>query len=457
VKNIPEVFWPDHGDLPYIRLEWAKRNYKTFYTGNQTTPFKFDCNIKNFRRLFLRQVFTPWHDGNNTCTIEEYCLQNSKSCINYKKNIRETNDIEEIISHYQEGHEPYLFCKLYDEKQYYVYPEVIKKYIEAGFTKGIEDIEELPILISNSEEESREALVQKIQKLNNLLVSNKERLEEVQKQRDECNNRNNAYEDINRLNSVIKKLNIDEEEMRYTLNCSNNLFIKKSEKKMYVAYSIVYSKSKKRLNNYYKCKKIIPELTYTEAVDSITDYEYYKNYALQNGILTGKYIESNSYYKGKIGCNLSHMYILYDFINNKNLEWALVLEDDVQLCGYDKGVINRLIEKANDNDSHYIQLCTYNERFLEEQKSKEQIDENLYSMTPQWWATAYLISKTGAKRIVETYPLDQNIDGVYSKNISRLRSLCYLNQIFINKGDADTTKKGEFGSIIWGTEVNENV
>jgi GR25 family glycosyltransferase involved in LPS biosynthesis len=394
----------------------------------------------------LRQVFTPWHDGNNTCTIEEYCLQNSRQCIDYRRDIRETNDIEEIISYYQEGDEPYLFCKLYNENEYYAYPEVIKKYIQAGFTKGIEDIEDLSIMVSNDQDESNVSLQNRIKKLENLLSANKERLEQVQQNRNDCNNKADLYREMIRLNSVIKKLSIDQEEIQYALNCSNELFIKKqSEQNMYKAYCIVYSKSKKRLENYYKCKNIIPELIYIDAVDSISKYDFYKNIALENGLLTDRYIDSTSYYKGKLGCNISHMYVLYDFIKKNNIEWILVIEDDVEIINYDKDIINRIIEKANEHDSHFIQLCT-DERFLQVQMQKEKVDENLYLMVPQWGAAAYLISKKGAKMIQEIHPLDENIDGVYSNNIYRLRSLCYLNQIFINKG-------GEFGSIILENKI----
>ena len=452
IKNIPEIIWPEHGDLPYIRFDWAKRKYRTFHTYNQTTPFKFDCNIKNFRRLFLRQVFTPWHDGNNTCTIEEYCLQNSTQCIDYRRNIRETNDIEEIISYFEEGDDPYLFCKLYNEKDYYAYPEVIKKYIESGFTKGIENIEDLPIMVSNDPDESKVSLENKIKKIENHLLANKERLEKVQQKRDDCNNKDDAYGEMIRLNNVMAKLNIVQEEIQYTLNCSTSLLIKKqSEQNIYKSYCIVYSKSEMRLNNYYKCKQIIPELTYIDAVDTITNYDLYRNIALDKKLLTEAYIDANLYYKGKIGCNISHMFVLDDFIKKKNVEWTLVIEDDLELIDYNKYTINWLIEKANENNSHFIQLCT-DQRFIEEQLQKEKVDENLYLMVPQWGASAYLISKTGAKRVIESFPLEENIDGVYSKQISRLRSLCYLNQIFINKGDTEPSQKGEFGSIIWGTE-----
>lgn len=650
VKNLPEVYWPDKGDLPYINFNWSIRKYKEFFTRNKTTPYKFDCNIKNYRRLFLRQVFTPWHDGNNTCTIEEYCLTHFKPCIDYMTNVRVTNDIEEIISYYQESDPTYRFCKLYNEEEFYKYPAVIKKYIDCGFLKGIEYIDELPIMISNSEEESRAALENKIQKQQILLESMVRRLEEIEtklkendleikenylynllclfdpEQLDENNRRISLIECENyNLGVTQKDLSMRLKDIQHTLECSirlrttihqhiskpiinetiidtldiskeledlekdtaldqTNFILKNSmdrlkvalekayaaldkahileykiqfyknrsndivrdviseilyenkhitevnelskkivndaiksvliantpvdvesdidsdtlsikslseiedqieepieeknqeiievkeikedvlegiekddvettepvDKDKFLAYCIVYSKSAKRLDNYYKCKEKIPELIYREAVDTVSKYEKHKKAALKNNLLTEAYIYSTSYYKGKLGCNLSHMYLLEDFIKNESgVNWALVLEDDVEISGYDKKKIERLIEAAIHRDSHFIQLYT-NDRFIEEQKKKECIEEGLYDMIPQWGTVAYLISKTGAELIIESFPLEENIDGVYSKHISRLRSLCYLNQIFINKGDVDAEKKGEFGSIIWG-------
>lgn len=219
----------------------------------------------------------------------------------------------------------------------------------------------------------------------------------------------------------------------------------------FISYSIVYSKCNERLNNFYACKNIITDLKYIEAVDSINEYDKYKNISLEQNLLTKEYINKYSHLKGKIGCNLSHINVLQDFIQNNDTEWALVLEDDAELNEYDENKINYLINKANEINSNFIQLYSF-PRFLDTQKKQYELDTNLYKMISQWGTLAYLISKNGAKHILDSCPLNDNIDLVYSFNISNLNSICYINNIFQNKYILDTANHYDNiknKSLIW--------
>ena len=218
----------------------------------------------------------------------------------------------------------------------------------------------------------------------------------------------------------------------------------------FISYSIVYSKSKERLNNFYTCKNIITDLKYIEAVDSINQYDKYKNFSLDNNLLTKEYIEKFSHLKGKIGCNLSHINVLQDFIQNNDVEWALVLEDDAELNQYDENKINYLVNRANQINSHFIQLYSF-PQFLDIQKKQYEFDNNLYKMVEQWSTLAYLISKNGANLILQSCPLNENIDELYSRNISKLNSICYINNIFQNKYILDTGNGHDIKnkSLIW--------
>jgi hypothetical protein len=152
LKNIPDNYiWPEIGDHPSIRQEMLDIN-KIYNTGEKTDPFKFDCKIKNFRRLFLREVFTPWHDDVNfTETIEEYADKNHHTVIWYRENIDKNLTLEEIIKMYNKhinssNEEKFRWNKVYDNKLYYEYPLIIKQFIEFGKLEGIETTEDLKYL-----------------------------------------------------------------------------------------------------------------------------------------------------------------------------------------------------------------------------------------------------------------------------------------------------------------------
>ena len=148
IKNIKDsIFFPNKGDLPYLELNkiW-KNNIKTKFFSSKELPYKFDCNIKNFRRTFVRSMFTPWHDEDNCCTLDEYCLKNDERCKWYIKNIQNTDNLDEIIDYFKTNEDIYKFCKLYNQDEYFKYPNVIKKYIDNNMIFGLNNIDDLKLL-----------------------------------------------------------------------------------------------------------------------------------------------------------------------------------------------------------------------------------------------------------------------------------------------------------------------
>lgn len=218
---------------------------------------------------------------------------------------------------------------------------------------------------------------------------------------------------------------------------------------------IVYTKAEKRINNFDKVKKIIPQIELFEAIDCINEFDKYKKIALDNKYVSEEFIkncERFSYGKPKygiLGCALSHIYILQDFIKNSDKNWILIFEDDLSLSNFNPKIIDYLITNAEKNNSHYVHLYT-NSYFYKKQLEKEQVSPDLYKMIYQWGTVAYLIDKQGAQIVLDRMPYKNPIDHEFSENINKLNSLCFLNNVFLNKGsNGPTDKKSEMGSLLW--------
>ncbi len=216
---------------------------------------------------------------------------------------------------------------------------------------------------------------------------------------------------------------------------------------------IVYEKDKKRYDNFIEIKNIINDLIYFKACDSINNLDKYIDLNTKYNFNSVEYIDT---YKinnpGKIGCNMSHAFLLKEISENLNIkdnDWILILEDDIELDQYNEDNIKEICEIADNNNSEYIQLFT-NSYYYHSQINQKKISNNLFKMIPQWHTTAFLIKKSGVNKIINKFPMNNNIDEFYSQNINLLNSLCFINKIFLNKGASGPHDlNSKFGSLIW--------
>ena len=148
-KNVQDIYFPNVGDMP--AYDPNNTYHKIFDTGKENKPFKMDCKIKNFRRIFLRDVFTQWHDSDFEGTIEEYANIHHHTVIWYRENIDKNLSLDEIIDRYEiylesNEEEKFKWVQLYKENKYLEYPEIIRKCIHMGLLKGIDNINDLHYL-----------------------------------------------------------------------------------------------------------------------------------------------------------------------------------------------------------------------------------------------------------------------------------------------------------------------
>jgi len=148
-KNTPDIYWPNTGDMP--SYDHSLIFHKVYNTGPKNTPFKFDAKIKNFRRVFLREVFTPWHDSKFRGTIEDFADRYHHTVKWYRENIDKNLKLEDIIAKYEKHinsniEEKFKWHKIYNEHEYYQYPDIIKQFISFNKLEGIESLDDLHYL-----------------------------------------------------------------------------------------------------------------------------------------------------------------------------------------------------------------------------------------------------------------------------------------------------------------------
>lgn len=143
-KNLPDIYFPNNGDMPWYNPNCNYHNIKHF-----DKPLKFDIKVKNYRRLFLREMFTQWHENEKeTTTIEEYCDKNHYHVKWYRENINHELSLEDIISLCKEDYikNKFKWNKIYDEEKYFKKPKIINIFIEKNKLCGVEDLEDLSLL-----------------------------------------------------------------------------------------------------------------------------------------------------------------------------------------------------------------------------------------------------------------------------------------------------------------------
>ena len=176
------------------------------------------------------------------------------------------------------------------------------------------------------------------------------------------------------------------------------------------------------------------------------------NYIKESKLIINKKF-SNEAFLGQFGCFLSH-YKLWEYIFNKQIDYALIMEDDIDIPDIDN--FDKLINNCVKNlpsDFDYLHLFIHpdkqNPLYLNAKHDEITKAEDNYG------TVAYLVSITGIKKLLEFNkiifaPIDRQIN--YQIQINKLNAYMIKNPFIHTVGETIYKKnvdENEFPSNIW--------
>jgi len=204
-----------------------------------------------------------------------------------------------------------------------------------------------------------------------------------------------------------------------------------------------------RTKNYGECRLILPDLRRYNAIDTVS-VELFDKQTTEGaceGELTQEYINSHKNMRGKVGCNLSHIRLWKELINDSN-EWHLILEDDAAIQPSLAELCSNILTSLDD-ETKYVQLYC-NPYFVNKQKQSPS-HKGLYEMIPQWHTLAYLVSSSGLRVLLDSLPMGDNVDHCINELIPNLRAKTYVGHIVTNRGSLHgCDRSSDLGSLIFG-------
>ena len=155
--------------------------------------------------------------------------------------------------------------------------------------------------------------------------------------------------------------------------------------------------------------------------------------------------------QGQIGCYLSHLQILKDFVLSKQ-KYCLIFEDDIHLeKNFKIDLRNALQECSAGWDLLYLYANPEQKKLSTTIKNKKYI----LKAPRLWYTCAYLVSQKGAKKIIDNIqpmratPIDNHFADLVDQK--KLRAFVTKKVITKNLGDLYDGDNGQLSSIIHKT------
>ena len=260
---------------------------------------------------------------------------------------------------------------------------------------------------------------------------------------------------------VARQLHEENNDISEDLNSDIRRSTAKFEEITIPKYMITYEGSKERVDNFYKTKNIINDLTLLPAVDSLNNQEALIDYAIENNIIIKDSCLHNDsiILAGKIGCELSY-YKLFNQLLNQGIgdnEWVLILEDDVEVCKNFIDHLPKIIEEATSISSDYVRIShrhdfeydNYEDYSKKQFAPSRKLSKNLYSTIKQYGTSGQLLNGRAIKTLVSLYPFQAAIDIVIDLALPFLKGTTYIENIAKNIGAGHyMDHDSKMGSII---------
>jgi glycosyl transferase family 25 len=146
---------------------------------------------------------------------------------------------------------------------------------------------------------------------------------------------------------------------------------------------------------------------------------------------------------GGIGCAMSHRNAYKKIIDN-NLSSALILEDDIRIDRDFHKKLHYLMNKAEEFN-YDVMFLGYHPSSIK--YIKEQVNDVFVRSSRVYGLFGYVVSNAGAKKLLDLYPIDKQIDTEISDNSSNLNMLLVIPEYRIITSDPSEVAH-EFGTDI---------
>ncbi|CAK9802533.1 Glycosyltransferase 25 family member [Anthophora plagiata] len=107
---------------------------------------------------------------------------------------------------------------------------------------------------------------------------------------------------------------------------------------------------------------------------------------------------------GEVGCFLSH-YIIWNEVIKNGFESVIILEDDVRFEPYFRQKVKYILKELNDLQFKWDLVYLGRKRLVENAETRIDGSKYLVHAAYSYWTLGYILSASGARKLVEALPL----------------------------------------------------